>query len=129
MAQDGIHHDHDAEDEETFGLAIGVGIVEAAGSYYLAEAEVAPYVDEPGELGVTLVFHPLDDMDPLEVDEEVDWPSWPIDIDDDLERDSSQSAKRQFASIVRQLHDLGTDRLREYLRQAKEAAAEIEEDE
>ena len=51
---------HDFEDGETFGLAIGFRIIEDGGQFFLAEAEVAPYVDEPDELGVTLVFHPLD---------------------------------------------------------------------
>jgi hypothetical protein len=120
-------HDHDYDDfdaESTFGLAIGFRIIEEEGDYFLAEAEVAPYVDEPDELGVTLVFHPLDGVNPAHAGEEVDWPSWPIDIDDDLDRNPKDSLEGQFAAIVRQLHDMKTDRLRAYLRQAREEAAE-----
>src|SRR5687768_3911653 len=76
-------HDHENE-EDTYGIALGFRILDEDGKLYLAEAEVAPYVDAPDELGVTLVFHPLDGINPVEVSDDVDWPSWPLDIDDDL---------------------------------------------
>ena len=115
-------HDHDHGDDDTYGLALGFRIVEEGGKLFLSEAEIAPYVDAPDELGVTLVFHPLDGINPLEVGEDVDWPSWPLDIDDDLVRQNGDSMAAQFASIVRQLHDLSTEQLREYLQQAREDA-------
>lgn len=115
---------HEHNDDETYGLALGFRILEDEGKLFLAEAEVAPYVDEPDELGVTLVFHPLDGINPVEVDEEVDWPSWPLDIDDDLTRQQGDPMEKQFAAIARQLHDLNTEQLREYLRQARADAEE-----
>jgi hypothetical protein len=115
-------HEHERHDEEGYGLALGFRIVEESGKLFLAEAEIAPYVDDPDELGVTLVFHPLDDINPIEVDEEVDWPSWTVDIDDDLVRDAGDSIEKQFAAIVRQLHDMSADRVREYLALAREGA-------
>jgi hypothetical protein len=121
------HHEHSYEEEQdTYGLAIGFRIFDDAGGFFLAEAEIAPYVDEPEELGVTLVFHPLDGVNPVQVGEDVDWPSWPLDIDDDLTRDPGGSMEAQFSAIVRQLHDLKPDRLREYLHQARLDAAESE---
>lgn len=115
-------HDHEHHEEETFGLALGFRIVDEGGKLFLAEAEIAPYVDAPEELGVTVVFHPLDGINPVEIGEEVDWPSWPIDIDDDLDRSDGESLTQQFASIVRQLHDLPDQRVIEYLQQAREDA-------
>ena len=124
MAHEHHDHDHEHEDdgEQTYGLALGFRIIEEAGKLYLAEAEIAPYVDEPGELSVTLVFHPLEGLDPVEIDDEVDWPSWPIDIDDDLRRQPEDPTASQFTSIVRQLHDFTLDQLRTYLREAIENA-------
>jgi hypothetical protein len=113
------HHEHEHEDG-TYGMALGFRTVEEGGKIYLAEAEIAPYVDEPGELGVTLVFHPLDGVDPTATDEEIDWPAWPIDIDDDLTRNPGDSPAAQFQSIVRQLHGLTAEQLREYLGAARE---------
>jgi hypothetical protein len=121
MAQNGNGHD---EGEETYGLALGFRIIDDAGELFLAEAEIAPYSDEPDELGVTLVFHPLSGINPIAVDEEMDWPSWPVDIDDDLTRKSGESIEKQFASIVRQLHGLDEGRLRQYLEQARAEVAE-----
>lgn len=116
-------HQNDHDDaEETYGLALGFRIIDEGGKLFLAEAEIAPYVDEPEELGVTLVFHPLDGIDPVAIGEEVDWPSWPLDIDEDLQRRSGDSMPQQFSSIVRQLHELSIDRLREYMEQAREEA-------
>jgi hypothetical protein len=122
MAHDHMDHDHDEDGEHTYGLALGFRIIEESGKLYLSEAEIAPYVDEPGELSVTLVFHPLEGLDPVEVDDDVDWPSWPIDIDDDLDRRPDDPTATQFTSIVRQLHDLTVDQLRTYLNQARENA-------
>jgi len=122
MAQQDNEHD----EQETFGLALGFRILEDDGNLYLAEAEIAPYVDEPDELGATLVFHPLDGVNPVEVGEELDWPSWPIDIDDDLTRSSGAPIAEQFTAIVRQLRALSEDTLKEYLRQAREESAEEE---
>jgi hypothetical protein len=116
------NHEHDQNDEEGYGLALGFRIIEDAGGFFLAEAEIAPYVDEPEELGVTLVFHPLDGINPVETGDELNWPSWPLDIDDDLTRSSEDTMEKQFAAIVRQLHDLTVEQLREFLRQARAEA-------
>jgi hypothetical protein len=122
------HHDHDhqghdhSHDEGTFGLAIGIRIVEEAGKMYMAEAEISPYVDEPSELGVTLVFHPLDGVNPTADADDLDWPAWPLDIDDDLARNGTDPIPVQFQSIVRQLHGLSEGQLVEYLRAAREEA-------
>jgi hypothetical protein len=116
--------DQDHQEQESYGLALGFRIIEEDGKHFLAEAEIAPYVDEPGELGVTLVFHPLDGINPVEVGEELEWPSWPVDIDDDLARGSGDPIKTQFTSIVRQLRELTTEQLLDYLRVAREEAEE-----
>lgn len=116
------HHDHEHEHEDTFGMALGFGIIEEGGQLFLAEAEISPYVDEPTELGVTLVFHPLEGLNPMEASEEEDWPAWTIDIDDDLTRDGSQPAAAQFQAILRQLRGLSEAQLREYLAAARESA-------
>jgi fructose/tagatose bisphosphate aldolase len=116
-------HDHNGE-EETFGLALGFRIIDQGGEFFLAEAEIAPYVDEPDELGVTLVFHPLSGINPIAIDEEVDWPSWTVDIDDDLKRASGESIEQQFEAIVRQLHQMEAAQLREYLQAAREESEE-----
>lgn len=122
MANHSHHHDHD--DEDTLGIALGFRIVEEEGGLYLAEAEIAPYIDSPDELGVTIVFHPLDGINPIDLDEETDWPSWPVDIDDDLTRDGDASLEEQFTAIARQLQALETKQLLGYLRQAREEAGE-----
>lgn len=118
------HQHHHEEEDGTYGIALGFRIIEEGGELFLAEAEIAPYVDSPEELGVTLVFHPLEGVNPVEVDEEVDWPSWPVDIDDDLSRDPSAPLDRQFAQIARQLHGLSTEKLVEYLGIARQDAEE-----
>ena len=110
-------HEHD-EEEATFGIALGFRTLEDAGQLFLVEAEIAPYVDEPEELGVTLVFHPLDGLDPTAESEELDWPNWPVDIDDDLQSGGGTIAA-QFQAIVRQLHGLTTDQLLGYLQTAR----------
>ncbi len=127
MAQQDEHfHEDENEVEGAVGMAIGFRILEHDGGFYLAEAEIAPYVDEVDELGVTIVFHPLDGINPVESEEDVEWPAWPIDIDDELTRDPNDPLPVQFASIVRQLHALDTVHLRQYLEQAREVAAEEE---
>lgn len=111
-------HEHDGQ----YGMALGFRLVEEEGQIYLAEAEISPYVDAPEELGATLVFHPLEGINPVEAEEEMDWPAWPIDIDDDLTRDTSAPIPAQFKAIVRQLHGLSEQQLLEYLRVAREEA-------
>jgi hypothetical protein len=113
-------HQHDEEQEGTYGMALGFNLVEENGQFFLVEAEISPYVDQQEELGVTLVFHPLEGIDPSDSSEEVDWPAWPLDIDDDLSRDGSLPIPQQFQQIVRQLHGLSTEQLRNYLGQARE---------
>lgn len=119
MAHD--EHDHEHGDS-SYGIALGFRTIEERGQLFLVEAEIAPYVDDPDELGVTLVFHPLEGLDPTAESEELDWPAWPIDIDDDLQRAPTDSASAQFQSIVRQLHGFSTDQLLGYLRSARAEA-------
>lgn len=111
-------HEHDGE--ATFGIALGFRTIEEEGHIFLVEAEVAPYVDDPNELGVTIVFHPLEGLDPTNESEELDWPAWPVDIDDDLQRSPDDAISAQFQSIIRQLHNLSTEQLRQYLQVARE---------
>ena len=115
-------HTHDHEHEGSYGMALGVRIVESEGHLFLAEAEISPYVDAPEELGVTLVFHPLDGINPADPEGETDWPAWPIDIDDDLDRNSSDPVPAQFQAIVRQLRGFSEAQLVEYLQVAREEA-------
>lgn len=114
-------HDHSLEEEGVYGMGFGIRLVEDEGRMYLAEVEISPYLDEPGELGATLVFHPLDGIDPVEATDE-DWDSWIVDIDDDLTRDGSASFREQFAAIIRQLRATSEETLRGYLRAAREEA-------
>lgn len=115
-------HEHDHEQESTYGMALGFRILEDAGKLYLAEAEISPYVDSPEELGATLVFHPLDGIDPTAATDEVEWPAWPIDIDDELTRNGSDPIPSQFEAIVRQLQQMSDPDLKEYMRAAREEA-------
>lgn len=117
------HHNHDHEQEGAYGMALGFRILDEGGKLYLAEAEISPYVDEPNELGATLVFHPLDGLNPVE-EEASEWPAWTVDIDDELERDGGLPVQEQFIAIVRQLHGLTDQQLREYLGAAREATEE-----
>lgn len=117
-------HEHDHEQEATHGMALGFRLLEEAGELYLVEAEISPYVDEPGELGATLVFHPTQGLDPTDTSDEVEWPAWPIDIDDELTRKGSDPIPGQFQAILRQLRGLSDEDLREYLRVAREEAEE-----
>lgn len=118
------HHEH--EHEEGVGMALGFRIFEAEGALFYVEAEITPYVDEPQALGATLVFHPLAGLDPTAADEEMDWPAFPLDIDEDLTRNAEAPAATQFQEILRQLSTLSEGSLREYLQQAREEAREDE---
>jgi hypothetical protein len=130
MSEHEHEHDHDHEHEgETFGMALGFRIFDDSGDLFLAEAEITPYVDEPDSLGATLVFHPLADLDPTNDDEEIDWPAWPVDIDDDLTRDGGASQAEQFQAILRQLSGLTEAQLRAYLQRAREEAAAEDDEE
>jgi hypothetical protein len=116
-------NDHSEEHEEhTHGMALGFRIFDNEGELFFVEAEVASYLDEPGALGATLVFHRLSGIDPTsaEEDEDIDWSSWPLDIDEELTRDEGAPATQQFESILRQLSRLSEDELRGYLRRAME---------
>lgn len=115
-------HEHDHEGDDSLGLAIGFRIFEEAGQLYLAEAEIAPYVDDPNALGVTLVFHPLSDLDPTTSEGDEDREAWPFDFDDELTRDEKAPLVEQTQSILRQLSQLSEEGLREYLRVAREEA-------
>ena len=114
--------EHDQGDEERYGIALGFRIFEHQGEMFLAEAEITPYVDDPGALGVTIVFHPLSGLDPTAVEEEIDWATFAIDIDDDLSRDPDDTIPKQFTAIARQLSELGESELRQYLGRAREEA-------
>ena len=121
-----MDHPHEHDHEEGVGMALGFRIFEDAGALYYVEAEITPYVDEPNALGATLVFHPLEGLDPTAADEEMEWPAWPLDIDDDLSRNADAPMAAQFQEIVRELSTLSEGRLREYLQQAREDATEDE---
>lgn len=118
MARDEQEHEHEGEGEGTYGMAFGFRTLAEGDRLYLVEAEVAPYMDEPAELGATLVFHPLEWVDPSP-GEDAELPAWVIDIDDDLTRRGSDPIPAQFAAIVRQLHGLSEGQLLEYLGAAK----------
>ncbi|MBA2243471.1 MAG: hypothetical protein H0W11_00820 [Gemmatimonadetes bacterium] len=120
-------HQHGEEGGE-YGVVIGFRILEVEGELYLAEAEIAPYVDQPESLGATLVFHPLEGFDPTTATEEMDWPAWPVDVDDELNRDEGQPIPDQLKSILRQLRELSDEELREYLQEARTAAEEGEQE-
>nr|MDQ3388081.1 hypothetical protein [Gemmatimonadota bacterium] len=90
-------HEHAHEHEDgSYGMSLGVRILEDDGKLYLAEVEITPYMDEPEALGATLIFHPLDGIDPTTVDEETEWPAWPVDVDDDLDRATDAPIREQF---------------------------------
>lgn len=125
MAHD-HEHDHEHDHDESFGIALGFRIFTHEEQLYLAEVEVTPYVDEPNALGATLVFHPLDGLDPTVGNDELEWPAYPVDIDDDLTRDAEQPIAAQFQAILRQLSGLSEAQLSEYLAQAMEESEEEE---
>lgn len=122
MAHHEHHHEH--EGDESYGMLLGVRIFEDAEQLYYAEVEITPYVDEPHALGATLVFHPLNDLDPTAPEEDGDWPAWPLDIDEELTRDTSDPIPAQFLAIARQAGKLSEEQLRDYLALAREEAAE-----
>ena len=114
-------HEHDQEHgDDGLGLLVGFRIFEDAGDLFLAEAEIGPYVDDSEALGVTLVFHPLNDLDPTSDDEDDDRPAYPFDFDDELTRDEKGPMREQAQAILRQLSQLPEESLREYLRVARE---------
>jgi hypothetical protein len=118
-------HDHDHSVEgSTHGIALGFRIFEHEGEFYFAEAEISAYVDEPETLGATLVFHKLSGIDPTSGADEIDWPTWVTDIDDDLSRDENDPTSRQFEAILRQLSGLSEAQLQEYLQRATEEEEE-----
>lgn len=117
------HHEHE-QDEDSYGMAFGFRLFEDEGGLFLAEVEITPYVDDPDALGATLVFHPLQDINPVAGDAEVEWPAWPVDIDDELTRETGAPIPTQFQSILRQLSALSEDELRQYLQLAREEAEE-----
>ena len=112
-------HDHE-HGEDGLGLLVGFRIFEDEGQLYLAEAEISPYVDDPDALGVTLVFHPLNDLDPPSDEDDEDRPAYPFDFDDELTRDEKGALSDQAQAILRQLAKLPEESLREYLRVARE---------
>jgi hypothetical protein len=114
-------HEHD----ETYGMALGFRIFETDGQMYLAEAEIAPYMDDPKALGATLVFHLIEGLDPSSAEEE-EWPAWPTDIDDELDRDEGAPMADQFRAIARQLARIGDAQLAQYLSRARTEAEEAE---
>ena len=120
MTDGGHDHDH-THGEEGFGVALGFRIFESEGGIYMAEAEVSSYVDDPSSLGATLVFHSLTELDPtVPPGEEDEEEGWRIDIDDELTRDESATLVDQTADILRQLANLSSASLGEYLRVARE---------
>jgi hypothetical protein len=124
------HHEQSGDHEgHTHGMALGFRIFDNEGELFYVEAEVASYLDEPGALGATLVFHRLSGIDPTaaEEDEDLEWATWPLDIDEELTRDEAAPSAEQFESILRQLSRLSEEELRGYLRRAIEEA-EAEED-
>lgn len=125
----GHDHDHGGE-EEGFGVALGFRIFEADGGIYMAEAEISSYVDDPGSLGATLVFHSLTELDPTSApDDEEEDNGWRIDIDDELTRTEGTPMREQFHAILRQLAGLSEEDLRAYLKQAREETPAPEEGE
>ncbi len=127
MDQDAHGHDHEHEGEEMRGVGLGVRFLESEGEIYYVEAEISPYVDSPDELGVTLVFQPLDELAGIFEEQDVESPSWPVDIDDDLKRDPSAPIAEQFKEIVRQLARMTQEELAKYLEQAREESGLEEE--
>jgi hypothetical protein len=119
MTQHEHDHDHSIEGE-TQGIALGFRIFEHEGEMYFAEAEISAYVDDPESLGATLVFHKVSGVDPTLSADDIEWPTWGLDVDDELERDESDSLSRQFEAILRQISRLSDDDVRRYLKQAME---------
>jgi len=116
-------HDHSLEGG-TQGIALGFRIFEHEGEFYFAEAEISAYVDEPGSLGATMVFHKVSGIDPTSAADDIDWPTWVTDIDDDLSRDEGETITRQFDGILRQLSNITDAQVREFLLRAMEESEE-----
>lgn len=119
MAHEEHEHDHSITGE-THGIALGFRIFDHEGELYFAEAEIAAYVDDPDALGATLVFHRVSGIDPTAAADEIDWPTWATDIDEELSRDEAEPVTRQFEAILRQLGGLPEAELRQYLQRAME---------
>jgi hypothetical protein len=125
MAHHHDHDDHEHGDGESFGMALGFRIFEDDGQLFLAEVEITPYVDEPTALGATLVFHPLSGIDPTSPDQEGDAEAWPVDVDDDLDRDTGAPIPEQFLAIARQAGRFTEEQLRDYLALAREEQEDV----
>lgn len=108
--------------DEITGMAIGFRIFEEGGELYLAEAEISPYEDDPGALGVTLVFHALANIDPTSGEEDDEPEPLVFDFDDELTRDETATVIAQTQDILRQLGNLNEASLAEYLRAARDDA-------
>ena len=121
--QEQAGHEHEGEEGDVLGMAVGFRIFEDGGDLYLAEAEISPYEDQPTALGVTLVFHALAGIDPTGEEQDEEEPVV-YDFDDELTRDEGAPIVQQTQDILRQLSNLEPESLREYLRVAQEDAAE-----
>ncbi len=117
---DGHDHHHDHDEQDLPGVAVGFRIFEDEGDLYLAEAAIEPYQDQPETLGVTLIFHPLRDLDPVSDESDDDRDTWLFDFDDELTRPEDASLVVQAQDIFRQLSRLPEESLREYLHVAQE---------
>lgn len=120
-------HEHDSEHDHsmegnTHGIALGFRIFDHQGDLYFAEAEISAYVDAPESLGATLVFHKVSGIDPTAGADEIEWPTWATDVDDDLTRDETGPVTQQFEGILRQLSGMDEATLRQYLDRAIEEA-------
>ena len=115
----GHEHEHEGDESDVLGMAVGFRIFEDGGDLYLAEAEISPYEDQPTALGVTLVFHALAGIDPTGEEPDEDEPV-AFDFDDELTRNEKAPIVEQTADILRQLANLSPASLGEYLRAAKE---------
>jgi hypothetical protein len=103
-------------DTEVTRVTIGFRIFDYRLRLYLATAEISPSVDTPGCLGLTLVFHSLEGIDPTA--EKDPTPECPVDFGDALARDCSLSVPLQFQQIAAQLAELSNDELRSRLPEA-----------
>lgn len=106
--------------DETQALLVGIRILEFDGELYLAEAEIGQYVDDLSALGVTLVFHPLSDIDPTSGEDDGNRPVYRFDFDDELIRDERAPLRDQAQNILRQLRSLPESELGHLLQVAKE---------
>jgi hypothetical protein len=110
-------HEHGGEE---VGIALGFRIFEAAGLLFMAEAEIAPYEDEPTALGATLLFHPLAELDLTSEMVEEEPPIGALDLGDVLTHDEKAPLEEQFQAILRQLSRMNDDELRRYLDLARQ---------